>query len=184
MQYQKLKKCIDSGRLQLRRGEAIQHYLIVIALAGFSILGIYIMFSAKDEDQFERSVIFFIISCLIGLLFLFIQYRRLRFVMIETELSQDEIAEVINKVAMRLNWKQTSKGKNYYTASTPTSFLQGSWGEQITILLNDKKVYINSICDLKKQSSVTAFGRNRKNVITFKRELNLIEMVKKTAKNR
>jgi len=183
MQYQKLKKCIDSGRLQLSFGESIQHYLIVIAAGGFSILGIYLVFSAKDEGRYERSVMILIISCLIGILFFFIQYRRLRFVMIETELSQDEVAEVIDKVAITSNWKQTSRSKNYYTASTPASFLTGSWGEQITILLNDKRVYINSICDLKKQASVTAWGRNRKNVITFKRELNLVETAKTTAKH-
>jgi hypothetical protein len=174
MKYQKLKACIDTGRLQLELWDKVQHYFIVIASSLFAVMSIYLMFSAKDEAQYERSFLIFLISCFSGLVFYFILYRRLRFVIIDTKLSPDEIAEVIDAVAEKRKWKKATKSKNYYTATTPADFLGGSWGEQVAIILHKQKIYINSICDLKKPS-VTAWGRNKKNVDVFRLELRKAE---------
>ncbi len=57
-------------------------------------------------------------------------------------------------------------------AKTHPSIFSGSWGEQITILFDDDRILINSICDPDKKSSVVSMGRNKKNVSKLLEEIN------------
>jgi hypothetical protein len=56
------------------------------------------------------------------------------------------------------------KTKDLFVAKTNPKWWTGSWGEMITILIDNDKVMINSICDPELRASVFSVGRNRKNV--------------------
>jgi hypothetical protein len=172
MQYHKLKLCVERGRLQLSTQEKFSHYFVVITAVALAVMGLVLMITSDDSIQFERSFYIFSIASLLAVFFYIVQYRRLTFVILKTGLSREEIANVIDVVALKIKWHKQTRSKNYYTAITAPSFWEGSWGEQITIILHHNRVYINSICSLKANTSLTSWGRNKKNIDIFRLELN------------
>lgn len=50
---------------------------------------------------------------------------------------------------------------------TNPKLTSGSWGEQITVLIKGNRVYVNSVCDLNKRTSIVSFGRNKKNELAI-----------------
>ena len=116
--------------------------------------------------------IFFIaIPIVIAIGFHLLQKKRLKFKEVSTNLSEDEIFKIIKKVANDLDWYIESESTEIVFARTFPCFFSGSWGEQITIIIGENIVLINSICDLKKRSSLVSMGRNKKNENTFIREI-------------
>jgi len=104
-----------------------------------------------------------------------IQKRRLKFKVIQTTLKRDQIKAIIEKVAAQLEWKGAFTSAKVYEATTNPGFFSGSWGEQIKILLPDHQVWVNSICDLQKRSSVVSMGRNRENEQTIIEQINVAQ---------
>ncbi|BAU52353.1 hypothetical protein [Mucilaginibacter gotjawali] len=122
----------------------------------------------SDPLPFKAGEAWFIaVPLVLGCLFFFIQKRRLKFKVIQTTLTHDQIKAIIEKVAAQLKWNGHFTSAKIYEATTNPGFFSGSWGEQITILLPDNQVWVNSICDLQKRSSVVSMGRNRKNAQTI-----------------
>lgn len=108
----------------------------------------------------------------LGYLVFFIQKRRLKFKVVQTTLSREQVKTIIKQLAAQLEWTGHFTSAKVYQATTSPGFFSGSWGEQITILLPDNRVWVNSICDLKKRSSVVSMGRNRKNEQTIIDQVN------------
>lgn len=108
-------------------------------------------------------LLFMLVPFIIGLLFYKLQKNRLKFKTVETALTRDELDKIIERVAAELQWRIYTNNKRIVEARTNPSFFSGSWGEQITILFDGKRVLANSICDLKKQDSVVSMRRNKKN---------------------
>jgi len=79
---------------------------------------------------------------------------------------------IIDQVARELEWKGEFTSDNVYEAKTRPGFFSGSWGEQITILLPDGRVFVNSICDPDQRNSVFSNGRNRENENTLVKCIN------------
>ena len=104
-----------------------------------------------------------LVPSIIGLLFYKLQKKRLKFKTVETALTRDELDKIIERVAAELQWRIYTNNKRIVEARTNPSFFSGSWGEQITILFDNKRVLANSICDLIKQDSFVSMGRNKKN---------------------
>ena len=86
-------------------------------------------------------------------------------------MTREELDKIINQVATELKWTIFSTNKRIVEAKTFPSFFSGSWGEQITILFDNKRVLVNSICDIDKQSSVVSMGRNKKNINRLIKEI-------------
>ena len=90
----------------------------------------------------------------------------------------DFVAEnVLKKTGQELEWRIELKNEKVIVARTSPSFFSGSWGEQITIILNGNKILINSICDTRKRDSLISAGRNTKNMNT------IIKNIKKPVTN-
>lgn len=171
------EQIIVNGKVKLTFWEKFTHYLIVYTFTGFSVMGVGLMIFSKDSAYFERALYIFYFCFPIAVIFYFIQKRRLRFIIIETSLDEIQLTEVINYVAKRQKWQQKSRSKNHYIATCDdTSSLFGNhWGERITILYHDNKIYFNSICDPNKKPSVTAWNRNWYHAKIFKRAVILLE---------
>ncbi|MDJ1497635.1 hypothetical protein QNI19_32145 [Cytophagaceae bacterium DM2B3-1] len=75
-----------------------------------------------------------------------------------------------------LGWVPYLMDEEVIIAKTYPRLLSGSWGERITILFDNNKVLVNSICDPDKHSSVVLFGGNEKN------ETRLIEEIEKASR--
>lgn len=175
MDQSKFNDVITTGRLPLSGSQAFTHYTVVFSFAGLSLFGIYLMLTSEDTASFERSLYGCIIFVALSLLFYVIQKRRLRFIVMDTILNRNQLQQVIDYVASRRDWKKTTQGEHHYTATSYDGFLGGSWGEYITILFHNNKIYFNSICDPDKRTSVTAWGRNWEHARLFKKAVLLLE---------
>lgn len=70
----------------------------------------------------------------------------------------------------------TSATNDAFIANTNPGFFSGSWGEQITVLFYQDSVFVNSICDPNKRSSVISWGRNSENEDTLIDKINEAEI--------
>jgi hypothetical protein len=117
-----------------------------------------------------RSISDFVFIGIVGLIlctiFFVIQYRRLRFKSVTINLDKNDISNVLTKTAKELDWYFVAGGENFAVAKRKGGFTTGSWGEQITVLFDNNQIFINSICDPDKWSSIASFGRNKQNVLT------------------
>lgn len=111
-----------------------------------------------------------IVPIILGTFFYKLQRSRLKFTVIPTDRTRAEFDDVIAEVAAKHKWTLVTSNDRIVVAKTGFSWA-GSWGEQITILFDKDRILINSICDPDKRSSVTSFGRNKKNVRALKEEI-------------
>ncbi|MEZ4926165.1 MAG: hypothetical protein R3A50_07810 [Saprospiraceae bacterium] len=157
-------------RLKLSFTGYLTHYLIVLLLfipfilVLFDFFRFYVLGSYDGVRTLQELLRATLPFAAIGVLFSFIQYRRLRFQIIETVLPREELREVIIKTAEELEWLPVINRADIILSKTNPSWWTGSWGEQITILFDKDKLLINSICDPEKKASVLSFGRNKRNV--------------------
>ena len=106
-------------------------------------------------------------SLFLSFLFYYLQKRKLRFKVVETKLEFDVLRKIILDAGKNDDWTIKIDNRSVVVFKTHPGFLSGSWGEQVTVLFSDKKVLINSICDLDKRPSVISYGGNRRNVRTL-----------------
>ncbi|MCT4603399.1 MAG: hypothetical protein N4A59_10920 [Marinifilum sp.] len=124
-------------------------------------------------ELFEGTAIF----VLLAFVLLIIQFKRLEFENIKTSLPTDVILSLCSKYALVNNLEIKHVGKNEFVAISKRSafFEWGEWGEMLTVIIKDQKIYINSICDPYKRPNIISMGKNR----AYKRAL--IETIKKAS---
>jgi len=167
MNNEQIKYSLENRELKLSNWEKFSHYGIV----GFCFIIPLTFIFLHLKDYFENTpkpirsgeIWFFIIPTLIGIWFYYIQKKRLKFKEVNTSLNRTELNKIIEKVANELEWTLNLTKSKIIVAKTHPSFLSGSWGEQITILFDNRKVLVNSICDPDKKSSLVSMGRNKQN---------------------
>lgn len=157
-----------TGRLKLSFWAKVTHYMIVLFLflpLIFVLFDLYKYFVTNSysgvrtpQEMLQLSIPF----ALIGIIFAFIQYLRLRFKIIKTTMSKDILVKIIDKTADELQWIKLTKEKDLIVFKTYPKWWTGSWGEQITVLIDSDRLLVNSICDPDNRASVVSAGRNKK----------------------
>jgi hypothetical protein len=174
-------KCIATGMMHLDRWQFFTHFLIVgfLCIIPFVIILFHISdFIENGKTQFKEGEVWFIVvATLLSYLTYRLQKGRLKFHLAQSTLDRKQLNKVIGDVAQELKWVTMSSHKDVYTAKTFPGFFSGSWGEHITILFYENKVLVNSICDPDSRSSITSFGRNRKNVQTLLSRISATNMI-------
>ncbi len=166
-----IKNCIEKKELQLSLWQKIDHFWVVIFVLIIPISTI--VFEVKDilnkteKPKRDGEIYLFIIPILLSILFYLLQKKRLKFKIVETKLNIEEIFKVVDKTATELDWIINKRNNKYLTAYTNPKFISGSWGEQITIIVAENKILVNSICDLNKKTSLVSMGRNKQNEQTL-----------------
>jgi hypothetical protein len=164
MNISEIDKTLKSGYLELPLKNKLTHYSIVF-FTGFIALVFTLVFCTKPNIELG---LYTLVSGTLSFVFYTLQRNRLKMTSIDTDLSNSDVYKIIEKTARELEWYPTIIQKDIFTGEThPNIFKVGSWGEQITILIQDSKIFINSICDTNKQTSVVSYGRNKRNVQTF-----------------
>jgi hypothetical protein len=170
-----------TGRIKLTWWDSLTHYLIVLFLLlpllflSFSWLKYMITGEYSGVRPFKEMFLVHIPFIILAVGFYYIQYKRLAFKLIQTNLPNVLIQKLIETTATELEWIPFVNTKYYKVFKTFPKWHTGSWGEQITIILDNDKVMINSICDPDKRTSVVSVGRNRKNMSC------LIDKIKKSS---
>lgn len=164
------------GRLKLTLGQTFDHYFIVLFLLivpGMTVYNLYQMY-VTDTYTGVRSATELIFACIpflfLSVIFIYTQTNRLKFKKIVIDYNEDDFFEAIKLTAEQLKWQIERNDDQVFRAYRPWNWT-ASWGEMITIIKQQDKILINSICDLNKKPSVTSWGWNRKNVETFKANL-------------
>ena len=108
----------------------------------------------------------------ISILYYFRQKKQLKYYIINLKCTEEQILFAYQKTKEELKWIDKKTGKNYFILHTNPGFFSFNWGEEIKIIWNNEKVMINSICDPSSRAAIFSMGRNKKNVIIFKKYLN------------
>ncbi|RFZ90359.1 hypothetical protein D0C36_21445 [Mucilaginibacter conchicola] len=166
-QYQ---QAIQTERLPLTPWEKFDHFGIVtyclIPAAMLLCLDLYGWIS-NDPQIFDiRQVQILSISIIVSGLFFWLQRSRLPFHIIPAALYKQDLKQIALQVLKELNWRGRFNG-NVCVVRIDRGFFSGSWGEQVTIIIDEDRILINSICDLNKRSSITSWGNNAKNIKHF-----------------
>jgi len=168
MKRELLKKSFETGELQLTLSQKEGHYAIVIALLIIPTVFLFFLFKnliTNDIDKIKPELIIFgTVASGLGFLAYRLQRKRLRFVTVETKLDRGQLTKIIELTGDELKWTPYYIDDQVIIAKTSPGFWSGSWGEQITILFDNGKILVNSICDPDKTSSVFSNGRNSKNI--------------------
>ena len=178
MTQEQIRYAKETGNLHLSFWDKFTHYGIVLGIGAIPlvVVGAILINNTKHSKPVGSFLVLFaIVPSIVAVIAFILQKNRLKFEVVVTSLEQEKIEAIIEDVAKKLNWEFYKKNKEIIVAKTHPSFFSGSWGEQITILLDKNKVFVNSICDPDKRSSVTSMGRNKKN------EKTLIKALKKAS---
>lgn len=164
---------LEKKTLPLILSWAYTHYGASHTLLFFSILSFFmtgLKFYASDTFQ-----IFFF---RVGYVFLFLAYilyrnqrRKLDFQNIPTSLDKQAIYDKIYNLSVTYDWEIDHYGEDCIVAHTNPAFWHLTWGEQIFIVFDKGQVWVNSVNDLNKRTSLCSFGYNKRNIQKIKEAL-------------
>jgi len=155
-------------RLKLKGLGYFGHYFFVLLILFPFLLTVlnYIKFITGTyrgvrpiEELIEGTGIFVLMAFLLFL----IQFNRLKFKNVETPLTADKIIGLCSKYAgvNNLEIKYVSKNEFVAVSNRSAFFELGEWGEILTVIIQEQKVYINSICDPYKRPNIFSMGKNK-----------------------
>ncbi len=146
-------------------------YLLIIPLTLLFFAGKDLILENKTEIKPELFYVTFFLTGLSVISYV-VQKRRLKFKSIKTQLTRDQLINIIKETADKLKWTPHYIDEQVIVLKTHPSFWSGSWGEQITIIMDSDRILINSICDPDRRSSVFSNGRNSQNIETLTARIN------------
>lgn len=177
LQIQKMK---DTGSLELTGWQLFVHYSSVYVLIIISIITTITTTYFPNDPLIDKyniskpslSVELFLyryIWLILALPLYYIQTKRLKFKVINISVGQDRFTDAAERTAKELNWKLITITSDMIIAKS--AFSGGSLGELITIIRDNERVLINSICDPGKWMSVASYGKNKNNRDTYEQIL-------------
>ena len=123
-----------------------------------------------NQNVFTSSYLEKVIGLIIaGVLLYLLQKRLLKLKVLTTAVDHKTLTNYLHLLCKEWDWTPYFVADNVFIAKTRRSFFSGSWGEQVTILMNGKEILVNSICDPDKRASVVSFGHNQENVQAVKK---------------
>ena len=158
--------------IKLSSWQKVSHYSIVgflFAIPCFNLFYLikhyYTNLSATERHP-EEMILISLPFLILGIIFIFIQSARLKFKEIKITNTIDDFQEAIRRTADEYDWRIEFVDDNFLRAYHH-DFWAKSTGEMITIIRQDDKIFINSICDPDYGNSQLSFGWNKKNVRIF-----------------
>ena len=104
------------------------------------------------------------IPLLLALLLFRVQRNRLDFEEVPTRLSVEEIGTLFIELAEEHEWTIDHLGHDCIVAHTNPSMWSPTWGEQIFVVYDSGRMWLNSVNNLDRRSSIVSFGYTRRNV--------------------
>jgi hypothetical protein len=163
--------------LQLNKMQLFWHYSIVLFLfivpviTTISVYKYYVTHTYRGVRSIEEIATGYI-PIIPAIAFYFIQKRRLRFKSIKISVDAETFLKAAEQTAKELEWEIQTKRKDIIVAKT--GFSWRSWGELITIIREEERILINSICDPDNRPSITSLGMNKLNLKIFEQALRKI----------
>ena len=104
------------------------------------------------------------IPLLLALLLFHVQRNRLDFEEVPTRLSIEEIGNLFIELAEVHEWSIDHLGYDCIVAHTNPSMWSFTWGEHIFVVYDSGRVWLNSVNNLDRRSSIVSFGYTRRNL--------------------
>ena len=92
------------------------------------------------------------------------QRRKLYFKEVSTPLGKEEIFEAVAEVGEKEGWTLDYAGEDCIVAHTNPGMWSLTWGEQIFIVFDEGRIWVNSINDLNKRTNIISFVRTKRNI--------------------
>ena len=144
---------------------AVTHYampsLMVLILFGMLVFN---LFSLIYDWGVLLPLWAFCVPLLLALVLFRVQRNRLDFEAVPSRLSVEEIRDLFVELAETHGWSIDHLGHDCIVAHTNPSIWSPTWGEQIFVVYDRGQVWLNSVNDLDKRSSIVSFGYTRRNV--------------------
>lgn len=173
MTREQVKRAKERERLCLSRWHQFNHYFpaffFALIPAVFVVVTIYDWLSEIYRPKAIRpdSLVFWmfiLIPIIVGILVFRFQRNQLKMTKIQVDLDGASQRDRIRRISKQLGWDIVSDTSEGFVSRTHPSFWSGSWGERITVIYDDNCIWVNSICDPDKRSSLVSCGRNKANV--------------------
>ena len=162
----------ETKQLKLSFWQALDHFLIVLFLLfipGFSLISLFEIYISHSYDGVRTVGELISVTwpwIIPALFFYFLQKRRLIFRELQIEYSEQEFQEAIDRTVKEHHWRIEINDEEVFRAYRAWNWTL-SWGEMVTIIKDKDRLFLNSICDPNKTSSVASFGWNKRNIDTF-----------------
>jgi len=178
MTQKEKQESLNSEIIKLFGLRKFTHFELSFYLLIFSIIIIIVYILSKvgliGHGKTGILTLFLIsgIPLTISILYYFRQRKQMKYYVIKRKCTEEQILLAYEKTKEELNWTEKKSGKNYFILRTNPGLISFNWGEEIKIIWNSEKVMINSICDPSSSAAIFSMGRNKQNVMIFKKYLN------------
>ena len=151
-------------RLPLNAEGIWTHYLLPIMLLYLPLFLAFITLTGMAS--ISTNVLLWIATVCVPVAFVLfrLQYRRLFFRWRKTVLPPERIDALLRELAEQYDWTIDHMDRDFFVAHTHPAWWSATWGEQIFVAHDRGGIWINSINDLNKRSSIVSFGYNRRNI--------------------
>ena len=99
------------------------------------------------------------------------QRSKLKFQNLPTTLNKQAIYDCIYHLSVTYDWDIDHYGDDCIVAHTNPALWHLTWGEQKFIVFDQNQVWLNSVNDLNKRTSICSFGHNKRNIQRIKHAL-------------
>lgn len=103
------------------------------------------------------------IPLLLALLLFRVQRNRLDFEVVPTRLSVEVVSDLFVELSESCCWTIDHLGHDCIVAHTNPSVWSPTWGEQIFVVYDRGQIWVNSVSDLNRRSSIISFGYTHRN---------------------
>jgi len=141
MKSGQINEMLKTKRLKLSLIQLVMHYYIVI----IPLIPFFFTLILKIKNSVEIGY-FVWLWLLLAFIFYFRQHRKLQFLQIKGNWTQEDIQDALARVSVELNWFIEVDMDNYIVASRESSFSTKS-GDLITLIIEGNNLMINSISD-------------------------------------
>ena len=151
-------------RLPLNAEGIWTHYLLPIMLLYLPLF--LTLITLTGMASISTNVLLWIAAVCVPVAFILfrLQYRRLFFHWWKTGLPPEQIDRLLRELAEQHEWTIDHMDRDFFVAHTHPAWWSATWDEQIFVAHDRGGIWINSINDLGKRSSIVSFGYTRRNI--------------------
>lgn len=144
------------------------HLSLLFAVMFLSITGVTLYI----DGLFLSLAFWFAIACVpLAYVLYRMQRSKLKFQNLPTTLNKQAIYDCIYHLSVTYDWDIDHYGDDCIVAHTNPALWHLTWGEQIFIVFDQNQVWLNSVNDLNKRTSICSFGHNKRNIQRIKQAL-------------
>ena len=151
-------------RLPLNAEGVWAHYLLPIMLLYLPLFMVIITLTGMVSISTSALLWTSGVCVPVAFILFHLQYRRLFFRWRKTVLPPERIDALLRELAEQYDWTIDHMDRDFFVAHTRPAWWSATWGEQIFVAHDRGGIWINSINDLGKRSSIVSFGYTRRNI--------------------